>query len=191
MVQLHGQSPVPPVLHSFCCQTFQRRWRPLQESYLKKIMEKPTHSRHDPFPSPTPPKKKSTDLQQHWGFNGWLWLWLPRESTAYCWSTSRNPPTCWRGKSAWKSAWRGEAKRLPSKPEPKKQSCLRSSHLCSIPCSIDLWIASLELYLSYLSKSGGLWENRPNHRVWLTGFWRIEDCQNNVAALCESKKKTL
>ena len=147
--------------------------------------------RHTHFHPPPPPKKTKNPAQicSNIGF------WMvgdsePRESTAYFDQLPEILPPAGVENLLEKSAWRGEAKRLPSKPEPKKQYMSTSSHLCSIPCSIDLWIASLELYLSYLSKSGGLWENRPNHRVWLTGFWRIEDCQKQCSSIMwELKKK--
>lgn len=146
----------------------------------KKNMEKLHFLGITHFPHP-PPQKKA----QIWATLGFEWLVTLNQENfrRLFWSTSRNPSTCWRGKSAWKSAWRGEAKRLPSKPEPKKQSCLHQviyvQFRVLLICELRLW----KLYLSYLSKSGGLWENRPNHRVWLTGFWRIEDCQKQCSSI--------
>ena len=174
-----------------CCTLFaaklQRRWRPPQESYLKKIMEKTTFYVGIPFPSPTPPQKTKNPAQicSNIGF------WMvgdsePRESTAYFDQLPEILPPAGVENLLEKSAWRGEAKRLPSKPEPKKQYMSTSSHLCSIPCSIDLWIASLELYLSYLSKSGGLWEIGRTIEYGWQGSGGLRIAKNNVAALCES-----
>lgn len=135
-----------------------------------------------PISLPHPPPQKKAQIWATLGFE-WLVTLNQENFRRLFWSTSRNPSTCWRGKSAWKSAWRGEAKRLPSKPEPKKQSCLHQviyvQFRVLLICELRLW----KLYLSYLSKSGGLWENRPNHRVWLTGFWRIEDCQKQCSSI--------